>query len=244
VSLRRGWKLARKAFALTARYDGNIATELERLSAANGSTELSKAPRAARAAAFHLQRAGTNCATARIRTQRAALYVPVGSSRFGLPRRAIAGQGAFLQQSDGPGIGLALPGTFLRPAAVIVKTQQSLRRLPNRTRWRKPTRKRLLRSHFRVRRRDGIQPSARRATAEEVSKLFVGASRARLEPAALDKNSRPRKICGYCYSPRPNRWADTEWELNADSAACSCRSRTVRTRGARSEGGHTALAYP
>src|SRR3974390_3382519 len=36
--------LARKAFALTARYDGKIATELERLSAASGSIELGPRP--------------------------------------------------------------------------------------------------------------------------------------------------------------------------------------------------------
>ena len=33
VSLPRGWRLARKAYARTARYDGEIATELERLTA-------------------------------------------------------------------------------------------------------------------------------------------------------------------------------------------------------------------
>src|SRR5580700_10471841 len=44
VSLATRLELARKAFALTARYDGKIATELERISAASGAIEISKRP--------------------------------------------------------------------------------------------------------------------------------------------------------------------------------------------------------
>src|ERR1700675_3283615 len=83
VSLATRLALARKAFALTARYDGKIATELERLSAAKGSIELG--PRPALPARLHFAftrqqelRYGENP------HQRAALYVPAGTGAGGL----------------------------------------------------------------------------------------------------------------------------------------------------------------
>src|ERR1700729_2934189 len=83
VSLATRLGLARKAFALTARYDGKIATELERLSAASGSIELG--PRQLLPERLHFAyarrqelRYGENP------HQRAALYVPAGSTARGL----------------------------------------------------------------------------------------------------------------------------------------------------------------
>jgi len=71
---------------LTARYDGNIATELERLSAANGSTELSQRPVLPARLHFAFTRR-QELRYGEIPHQRAALYVPVGSSVSGLARR-------------------------------------------------------------------------------------------------------------------------------------------------------------
>ena len=88
VSLATRLELARKAFALTARYDGKIATELERLSASGGSIELGKRPLLPKRLHFAYTRRqelryGENP------HQRAALYVPAGAERQrGLPRRA------------------------------------------------------------------------------------------------------------------------------------------------------------
>jgi phosphoribosylaminoimidazolecarboxamide formyltransferase/IMP cyclohydrolase len=83
VSLATRLELARKAFALTARYDGKIATELERLSAATGAIELCQRPLLPERLHFAYARRqelryGENP------HQRAALYVPAGSPARGL----------------------------------------------------------------------------------------------------------------------------------------------------------------
>ena len=96
VSLATRLELARKAFALTARYDGKIATELERLSATGGSIELGTRPALPERLHFALTRQqelryGENP------HQRAALYVPAGASAAGLAAaRQLQGQGALL----------------------------------------------------------------------------------------------------------------------------------------------------
>ena len=79
VSLVTRLELARKAFALTARYDGKIATELERLTASSGSIELGQRPLLPERLHFAYSRRqelryGENP------HQRAALYVPAGSA--------------------------------------------------------------------------------------------------------------------------------------------------------------------
>ncbi|MBZ5643848.1 MAG: bifunctional phosphoribosylaminoimidazolecarboxamide formyltransferase/IMP cyclohydrolase [Acidobacteriia bacterium] len=121
VSLATRLELARKAFALTARYDGRIATELERLSAATGSIELTEReflPERLHFAFTRRQelRYGENP------HQRAALYVPAGSASTGLAS-AHQLQGKDLSYNNLVDLeaALELAGEFRRPAAVIVK---------------------------------------------------------------------------------------------------------------------------
>jgi phosphoribosylaminoimidazolecarboxamide formyltransferase/IMP cyclohydrolase len=121
VGLATRLELARKAFALTARYDGMIATELERLSAASGSIEL--AERALLPQRLHFAftlrqelRYGENP------HQRAALYVPAGYASSGLAS-AHQLQGKELSYNNFVDLeaALELASEFRQPAAVIVK---------------------------------------------------------------------------------------------------------------------------
>jgi phosphoribosylaminoimidazolecarboxamide formyltransferase / IMP cyclohydrolase len=121
VSLATRLELARKAFALTARYDGKIATELERLSVADGSIELG--PRPALPARLHFAftrqqelRYGENP------HQRAALYVPAGAGAAGLAAaRQLQGKELSYNNFADLEAALELALEFRRPAAVIVK---------------------------------------------------------------------------------------------------------------------------
>src|SRR5205085_671333 len=121
VSLATRLELARKAFALTARYDGKIATELERFSANTGSIELSQRSVLPQRLHFAFTR------TQELRYgenphQRAALYTPAGSISWGLSA-AQQLQGKELSYNNLVDLeaALALAGEFMRPAAVIVK---------------------------------------------------------------------------------------------------------------------------
>jgi phosphoribosylaminoimidazolecarboxamide formyltransferase / IMP cyclohydrolase len=121
VSLATRLELARKAFALTARYDGKIATELERLSADSGSIELGSRP--ALPARLHFAytrqqelRYGENP------HQRAALYVPAGAGAAGLAAaRQLQGKELSYNNLADLEAALELALEFRRPAAVIVK---------------------------------------------------------------------------------------------------------------------------
>jgi len=121
LSLATRLELARKAFALTARYDGTIATELERLSVSQGRVALG--PPAPLPERLHLalarrqsMRYGENP------HQQAALYTPAGR-----PAEGIAGatqlQGKELSYNNLVDLDAAwgLAQEFERPAAVIVK---------------------------------------------------------------------------------------------------------------------------
>jgi phosphoribosylaminoimidazolecarboxamide formyltransferase/IMP cyclohydrolase len=121
VSFPTRLELARKAFALTARYDGKIATELERLSASDGTIALG--PRPLLPARLHFAyarkqelRYGENP------HQRAALYVPAGAALLGLAA-AQQLQGKELSYNNLVDLeaALELAMEFRRPAAVIVK---------------------------------------------------------------------------------------------------------------------------
>ena len=121
VSLTTRLELARKAFALTARYDGKIATELERLSAASGAIELDPRPLLPERLHFaHVRRKelryGENP------HQRAALYAPAGLPATGLAA-ANQLQGKELSYNNLVDLeaALQLAMEFRRPAAVIVK---------------------------------------------------------------------------------------------------------------------------
>ena len=214
VSLATRLELARKAFALTARYDGNIATELERLSAANGLTELSQRPVLPARLHFAFTRRqelryGENP------HQRAALYVPVGSSVSGLAAaRQLQGKELSYNNLMDLESALALAGEFLRPAAVIVKhnnpcgasEQDSLAEAYSKALACDPI------SAF-----GGVMAFNRpldAATAEEVAKLFVECIAAPgYEPAALEKFAAKKNLRLLQLPAAEPVGRNTEWEL-------------------------------
>ena len=214
VSLATRLELARKAFALTARYDGNIATELERLSAANGSTELSQRPVLPARLHFAFTRRqelryGENP------HQRAALYVPVGSSVSGLAAaRQLQGKELSYNNLVDLESALALAGEFLRPAAIIVKhnnpcgaaEQDSLAEAYAKALACDPI------SAF-----GGVMAFNRpldAATAEEVAKLFVECIAAPgYEPAALEKFAAKKNLRLLQLPAAELVGRNTEWEL-------------------------------
>jgi phosphoribosylaminoimidazolecarboxamide formyltransferase / IMP cyclohydrolase len=113
--------LARKAFATTSRYDGMIATELERLSAAAGHVELAKEPLLPERVHIALRRQrelryGENP------HQAAALYTPAGRAPEGLAA-AQQLQGKELSYNNFVDLEAArsLAAEFRSPAAVIIK---------------------------------------------------------------------------------------------------------------------------
>ncbi|MGB6431070.1 MAG: bifunctional phosphoribosylaminoimidazolecarboxamide formyltransferase/IMP cyclohydrolase [Candidatus Acidiferrales bacterium] len=122
TSLALRLELARKAFALTARYDGRIATELERLTAtAAGRIELGAV--AALPERLHLalvrkqaMRYGENP------HQAAALYVPAGQAAYGLAAaRQLQGKELSYNNLVDLDSAWTLAQEFRAPAAVIVK---------------------------------------------------------------------------------------------------------------------------
>ncbi|HVA95904.1 MAG TPA: bifunctional phosphoribosylaminoimidazolecarboxamide formyltransferase/IMP cyclohydrolase [Candidatus Dormibacteraeota bacterium] len=121
VSLETRLELARKAFALTARYDGRIATELERLSASNGTIQLGERPLLPERLHFAYTRRqelryGENP------HQRAALYVPAGADSSGLASaRQLQGKELSYNNLVDLESALSLVLEFRRPAAVILK---------------------------------------------------------------------------------------------------------------------------
>ena len=112
--------LARKAYARTARYDGEIATELERL-AANGSVSigaLDKLPERIHLALERRQpmRYGENP------HQAAALYVPAGKPAAGLAgAKQLQGKELSYNNLVDLDAAWALVGEFKRPAVAIIK---------------------------------------------------------------------------------------------------------------------------
>src|SRR4029077_20688378 len=121
VSLATRLDLARKAFALTALYDGKIAAELERLSASSGLIELARRPLPPEPLYFAYSRRqelryGENP------HQRAALYVPAGSAARGLAAaRQLQGKELSYNNLVDLEAALDLALEFRKPAAVIVK---------------------------------------------------------------------------------------------------------------------------
>jgi phosphoribosylaminoimidazolecarboxamide formyltransferase / IMP cyclohydrolase len=121
LSLATRLSLARKAYARTARYDGEIATELERLAAADGTVTigpLEKLPERIHIALERRQsmRYGENP------HQAAALYVPAGRSAEGLAG-AKQLQGKELSYNNLVDLDAAwvLVQEFKRPAVAIIK---------------------------------------------------------------------------------------------------------------------------
>ena len=188
VSLATRLELARKAFALTARYDGKIATELERLTASGGSIELGKGPLLPKRLHFAYSRRqelryGENP------HQRAALYVPAGAEARGLAAaRQLQGKELSYNNLVDLEAALELAMEFRKPAAVIVKHNNPCGTAEQDT---------LADAYVKALACDpisaygGVMAFNRpldAATADEVSKLFVECIVAPgYEPAALEK---------------------------------------------------------
>jgi phosphoribosylaminoimidazolecarboxamide formyltransferase / IMP cyclohydrolase len=214
VSLATRLELARKAFALTARYDGKIATELERLSAANGSIELGGRPVLPARLHFAFTRRqelryGENP------HQRAALYTPAGSTVSGLAAaRQLQGKELSYNNLVDLEAALALAGEFLRPAAVIVKHNNPCGTAEQET---------LVEAYAKALACDpvsafgGVMAFNRpldAATAEEVAKLFVECIAAPgYEPAALEKFAAKKNLRLLQLPASDSLGRDTEWEL-------------------------------
>lgn len=121
LSLATRLELARKVFAATARYDGVIATELERLAAADA--HLSLAERPLLPERFHLAlerleslRYGENP------HQKAALYVPSGRAASGLAgARKLHGKELSYNNLVDLNAAWEMAAEFERPAAIIIK---------------------------------------------------------------------------------------------------------------------------
>ena len=196
VSLATRLELARKAFALTARYDGKIATELERITASSSSIELGPRPLLPERLHFAYARRqelryGENP------HQRAALYVPAGSAAMGLPAaRQLQGKELSYNNLVDLEAALELAMEFRRPAAVIVKHNNPCGTAEQET---------LVEAYVKALACDPVSAYGGviafnrpidAATAEEVAKLFVecivapGYAPAALENFASKKNLR------------------------------------------------------
>jgi phosphoribosylaminoimidazolecarboxamide formyltransferase/IMP cyclohydrolase len=188
VSLGTRLELARKAFALTARYDGKIATELERLSVKSSKVALGVRPLLPERLHFAYARRqelryGENP------HQRAALYAPTGGAGTGLAAaRQLQGKELSYNNLVDLEAALQLAMEFRRPAAVIVKHNNPCGTAEQDT---------LREAYVRALECDPISAyggvmafnrAIDAATAEEVAKLFVECIVAPgYEPAALEK---------------------------------------------------------
>ena len=120
LSLATRLSLARKAYALTSRYDGEIATEMERLEANGGVSlgPLEKLPQRIHVALERRQamRYGENP------HQAAALYVPAGRAAEGLAgARQLQGKELSYNNLVDLDAAWALVSEFQRPAVAIIK---------------------------------------------------------------------------------------------------------------------------
>jgi phosphoribosylaminoimidazolecarboxamide formyltransferase/IMP cyclohydrolase len=120
LTLVRRLELARRAYAMTARYDGMIVTELERL-AADGAVKLAERPLLPTRLHYALERHET-MRYGENPHQQAALYVPAGRAVTGLAG-AKQLQGKELSYNNLVDLEAAwrLVEEFERPAAVIIK---------------------------------------------------------------------------------------------------------------------------
>jgi phosphoribosylaminoimidazolecarboxamide formyltransferase/IMP cyclohydrolase len=214
VTLPTRLNLARQAFALTARYDGKITTELERLAVVNGSIKLTERP----VLPAHLHFALTRRQELRYGEnphQRAALYTPAGSASGGLAAaRQLQGKELSYNNLVDLEAALALAGEFERPAAVIVKHNNPCGTAEQDA---------LVAAYVKALACDpvsafgGVMAFNRlldAATAEEVSKLFVECIIAPgYEPAALEKFAGKKNLRLLQLAAGDWLRPDTEWEL-------------------------------
>lgn len=120
VSLATRLSLARKAYARTARYDGEIATELERLEA-NGRVTLQSSPALPQRLNFTLERRQT-MRYGENPHQSAALYVPAGRAAAGLAgAKQLQGKELSYNNLVDLDAAWALVREFEGPAVAIIK---------------------------------------------------------------------------------------------------------------------------
>ena len=214
VSLATRLNLARKVFALTSRYDGKIATELERLSASSGSIELTRPP----ALPDRLHFAFTRRQELRYGEnphQQAALYAAAGVASTGLAAaRQLQGKELSYNNLADLEAALALASEFHRPAAVIVKHNNPCGTAEQDT---------LVESYTKALACDpvsafgGVMAFNRpidAATAAEVAKLFVECIAAPgYEPAALEQFATKKNLRLLQLPPAESVGRNTEWEL-------------------------------
>src|SRR5579862_9226457 len=121
TSLATRLDLARKAFATTARYDGMITTELERLTVADGKVVLGERPQLPARLNLSLARHST-MRYGENPHQQAALYIPAGQQAAGLAgARQLHGKELSYNNLVDLDAAWRLAQEFARPAAVIVK---------------------------------------------------------------------------------------------------------------------------
>lgn len=188
--------LARKAYARTARYDGEIATELERLSAADGSVTMGQLNKLPERININLERAqsmryGENP------HQAAALYIPAGTIASGLAgAKQLQGKELSYNNLVDLDAAWALATEFHRPGVAIIKHNNPCGAAEQDS---------LLDAYVKALACDpvsafggviAINRKLDAATAEELSKLFVecivapGFDAAALEKFAAKKNLR------------------------------------------------------
>jgi phosphoribosylaminoimidazolecarboxamide formyltransferase / IMP cyclohydrolase len=188
LTLQTRLALARKAYARTARYDGEIATELERISVADGAIaigELSQLPERIHIAIERRQsmRYGENP------HQAAALYIPAGTAASGLAgARQLQGKELSYNNLVDLDAAWALVTEFHRPGVAIIKHNNPCGAAEQDA---------LVDAYVKALACDpvsafggviAINRALDAATAEELSKLFVECIVAPgYEPAALEK---------------------------------------------------------
>ncbi len=197
LSLATRLTLARKAYARTARYDGEIATELERL-AANDAVQIGELGEVA-ASGFTLRwNAASRCATARI---------PIKPPRFIYPRDALRQAGRARSNCREKSFPTTIWSISMRPGDLVHRVQaprcchhqaqQSMRRGRAGEFARSVSEGAGLRSRIRLWRRAGFQSPARcrygGRSREAVRRMH---RRARLRARGAREVLRRRKICG------------------------------------------------
>ena len=240
LSLATRLELARKAYARTARYDGEIATELERL-AANGAVNIANPEKLPER--FHIalerrqpMRYGENP------HQAAALYIPAGHPPMGLAGAAQL-QGKELSYNNLVDLDAAwgLAKEFIRPGVAIIKHNNPCGAAEQDT---------LREAYLRALACDPVSAfggvmafnqALDAATAEEVAKLFVECIVAPgYEPAALEKFAAKKNLR---LLRMPAEAPPVEFELKSDfRRLAGAGSGPARAKQSGPEGRHRARA--
>jgi len=206
VSLATRLSLARNAYARTARYDGEIATELERL-AANGHVTMKDAPNLPQRLHLALERRQT-MRYGENPHQSAALYVPAGREATGLAgAKQLQGKELSYNNLVDLDAAWALVKEFAAPAVAIIKHNNPCGAAEQ---------EKLLDAYLKALACDPVSAfggvlafnhKLDAATAEEVAKLFVecivapGYEPAALEKFAAKKNARLLEIASQYDAP-------------------------------------------